>query len=234
MKLSISFIAGVLLFCINTRAQDSTASRLRIGSTASIDYSSYQYYVQNELMEPGAMFAFERPGVGLSGGIICAYSLDPNYSLTCGIRFTEHNIVSGPLDLFTINGTIGTVKFTYHTRYIDIPLGFQYNPNQTKNIFFIANAAITPGYVIGEWIELDFEGDDTLGIVDQTTKSTSTELNRFSLKAEVYTGIGMNAGRFQLQFLPQARYSFFKAANNTPINRRYWSAGIDLRLLYSF
>lgn len=227
----------LLVFVLSTTcllAQDSTSARLKIGVNTSSDYCSYLLYINNERQQPGEMFLTEEPSLGWSVGLMASFGLNRNMTVTGGLRYTDHSMSSGPYALYDINrNEVGTLKLTYHTRYIDAPIGIQFNTNQEKRVFFIANAAIAPGVALGEWNEVDFEGEDTLGIRSNTSQSTPADFNFFSVKGELYTGLGVNVGRYQIQCLPQFRYCLFKAVSESFINRRYWSTGLEFRVLYT-
>ncbi len=215
-------------------AQDSTSTRLKIGLNASSDYCSYLLYVNNEQQDFGDMFFTEEPSLGWSVGAMASLGLSKNFTVTGGLRYTDHSMANGPHTLYDSNrNKLGTYTFTYHTRYIDVPMGLQFNTNQDKRMFFIANATIAPGVALGEWNEVDFEGEDTLGIRSSTSNATPDKFNFFSAKAELYTGLGVNVGRYQIQVLPQFRYALFKATSESYINRRYWSTGLEFRVLYT-
>lgn len=234
MKTTHVFISAALLLSLAGSSQNADSSRIKIGVTASADYCSYLLYLYDVRQDPGEMFLREQPGIGWTAGAMGSYSLNSNWSLTGGVRFSEHNIINGPHDMYDINrNKVGTFKLTYHNRYIDAPIGIQFNTDQSKRISFIANTALTPGYALGEWNKLDFEGNDTLGISDNVTKSTIENFNYFSLKAEFYAGIGINFNRFQVQFLPQVRFNLFKATSDSNFNRQYWTSGLEFRVLYT-
>lgn len=214
------------------QAQDAPSHQLKIGVSGSVDYGSYLLYIDNQYQQ--GMWFTEQPAFGYSTGLHGACALNPHWSFNAGLRFTEHNCSTNWISLTQQNGTqLGMAHFIYHMRYIDIPLGIQYNTSEEKRISFISGVNITPGYALGEWTELNYEGSNEAGISDSQHKSDITDFNNFSLKAEAYAGIGINMKQFQLQILPEFRMSLLKASGSAYVNRQYWSTGIEFRLLYN-
>jgi hypothetical protein len=233
----IRIIACLLLGACQMNAQDvaeKQSSNLKVGITGSADYCSYLLYYNNEFQSVADLFYAEKPSVGWSSGITAEYSLSSNWSVTGGLRYTEHNIVVGPITFTDASGNmIGEMKMRYHNRFIDLPIGIQYNTDAAKKLNFIANVSMTPGYALGEWVAIDFNGDVSTGFTDSHYRSDIENFNYFSLKAEVYAGIGLNFEKFQLDILPQARMNLRKVTSETSINRRYWTTGIEFRVLYN-
>lgn len=232
-------ISLVLLLSLSPTipAQETTenvSSPFKVGITASADFCSYLWYEDGILQSEGLAFG-ESPSIGWSAGIHAAYEMNTHWSLIAGLRYTEHNVVYGPQTLIDQTGnSFGTAKFTYHTRYVDSPIGIQLNTSSDERLMFIGNFCITPGYALGEWTELDYEGENIYGIQDSQDRSEPDNFNYFSLKAELYAGMGINFGAVQLQFLPQFRMNLFKATRGSYINRQYWTAGTEIRCVYEF
>jgi len=224
--------------CATLCAQETQGEetyKLKVGLSGSVDLCNEMLYYSGQYQQPGDAFAFlEDPSLGFSSGLTANYYLNGNWSLVGGVRYTEHNIVTGPIPITDVAGnTSGAAKFVYHTRFLDIPLGIQYGTNSAKRMMFIANAVVAPGYAMGEWVELDYTGDGSQGIHDSQHKLQIENYRSLSVKAELYAGVGINLNRFQVQVLPQGRINLLKATSDSPINRRYRTTGVEFRILYN-
>lgn len=232
-------VFALLLPVLNCSAQTETTtnSRFQFGLSGSIDYSCFIVDYGNGQQDVNTSIFGERPGTGWSTGISCAYNLNQNWSLAGGLRFTEHIVKHGPVTFFTNDQQnpqpIGQFTLLYRNRFIDMPIGIQYNTSREKNIFFIGNVSLSPGYVPGTWHEAQFDQDaETAGFKNSIVKYEDAYLNRFSLKAEAYVGIGVNFGPVEVQVLAQGRYNLLQSHHETPFNRRYFSSGLEIRLFY--
>jgi hypothetical protein len=235
MKQVPAFLIIALLFSFRVHSQSADSSRFQIGISGSGDYSCYVTYYDGEFDGVNSSLFWEQPYAGWSGGFTSSFRLNKNWSLTSGIRYTEHNTTTGKLTFVDHDlNLLGHGRINFHNRFIDVPIGIQFNSSHEKKIFFIGNAAIAPGYALGQWntSNLDAEAESN-GFSDGSSHLDIPNFNYFSLKAELYTGIGMNFGNFELDLLPQGRFNCLKQTNGNLYVRRFFSTGMEVRVLYS-
>ncbi len=234
-----SLIIMLLSLSCTCTAQDEVpvapAKKWQFGLSTSGDFTSVIMYYENGLpVQFHTVFA-EDAGIGWSAGFTSAFHFNNHWGLTGGLRFTEHNLTNGPITLFDRDGNnLGEILLVYHNRFIDVPFGIQYNTKRDRLLFLIANLSITPGYAMGTWNEAKADAKaESNGFKDGSSTEPIQNFNYFSLKSEAHAGIGMQQGQLEIQLLPQIRYNLFKATSENPINRRYYSTGLELRLLYT-
>jgi hypothetical protein len=227
----------VLAFAPVLCAQDTTAtpSRWRFGLSASVDRSYELFYYFGALQSSNIFHLPEYPSWGWSAGAMTEYSFHRHFALTAGMRYKEHKLTTGTLTLMDVNGTtIGTLKINSVSRFIEAPLGIQYTSHPDKRVTAIVNATVTPGYALGEWNYLKVDAPDSIPVSDGPRKSNIDNFNNFSLAAELYAGVGLTFGRCQVQALPQFRFFLTKVAAESVVNRRFYSAGLEVRALCRF
>lgn len=235
MKTLYFFFLFIWFLPMNGNSQKTDSSRIKIGISSSADMCSYLVYYNDEYQGSFDLFFNDRPSIGWTAGLACNYSLNPRWAMTGGLRYSVHNIAVGPFTVTDVNGNIlGELKVIYHNRFIDLPLGIQYHASPDRKISLLGNACLTPGYAMGEWREMDYEGEPSPYVSDSQQRTEIENFNNFSLKAELYIGAAFHLNKFQVQILPQGRINILKATSDSPVNRRYWTTGMEVRLMYAF
>lgn len=220
-------------------AQDNAAqpeSKFSLGLAGSFDYCHRLIYA-DDTTGIGQVFTYFRdneiPALGFSSGIVASYRLNEHLSIEASPRYSLNKYKTKELIFTDQNGTqIGDGYIIYSNKFISIPIGIQYHTSVNK-IGFVGGASLVPEYALGIWSKGNYNLPNTFDVNDSPTKENLPELRSFMLSGMVNAGVEYRLGKIAVQALPQFKIGFMKQATDVPVNRRLWSAGLEIRVLYS-
>lgn len=220
-------------------AQESSpeqTSKLRLGISLS-GTRCYRIFYADDTAGIGQIYTLinknEIAGIGYNVGLTASYSLSDHLNVDAGIKYTMHRYRSVDYNFTDVNGTIiGDGYTAFLNRFISLPIGLHYTSAPGK-IRFIGGATIIPEYQLGVWTRGNYNLPDTYDLVDTYSKDQTTDYNDLVVSASTEIGCAFTAGKFTTEILPNYKICLMKQANGTPINRRLWSAGLEVRILYS-
>jgi Outer membrane protein beta-barrel domain len=229
-------IAGKITAQENTTASDNSVGKLSIGVVGSTDYC-YRTIHAGDTAGIGSIFNYFRdteiPFYGFSSGIAASYRINNHFSIDVTPRFSVNRYKTEDFLFIDQNGTqIGEGYITYSNKFISVPIGIQYHSSVEK-IGFTGGISVVPEYALGIWSRGYYQLPDTYDIDDSPTKENIKELRSFIFSGMIHAGLEYRTGKFNFQALPQAKLAFMKQATDVPVNRRLWSVGLELRVLYT-
>jgi hypothetical protein len=229
-------LAGKITAQESTAGTDNSTGKLSIGVVGSADYCHRTIHA-GDTAGIGSIFNYFRdteiPFYGFSSGIAASYRINNHFSIDVTPRFSVNRYKTEDFLLTDQNGTqIGEGYITYSNRFISVPIGVQYHSSVEK-LGFTGGISVVPEYALGIWSRGYFDLPDTYNINDSPTKENIKELRSFMLSGMIHAGLEYRTGKFNFQALPQLKASFLKQATDVPVNRRLWSTGLEIRILYS-
>jgi hypothetical protein len=231
--LTALFFTGILS-AQETASQEVFDSKLSLGFTGSLDYCHRSIYITDT---SGLGFSYFReneiPYYGFSTGIALSYKINDRISVEALPRYSLNRYRTKDILFVDQSGTqIGDGYITYSNKFISVPIGVQYHHSASK-LGFVGGAYVVPEYAMGIWSRGHYNLPPTYDINDEPTKENLPELRSLMVSGMVNAGIEYRTGKLSLQALPQYKIGFLKQAADVPVNRRLWSAGIEIRVLYS-
>lgn len=228
-------ISAVPLFAQDNQPAESS-SRFRFGINVSADYC-YRNLIAEDTTGIGFVYSnakdTEIPGIGYTAGITSSYSLNDHWSIDAGLKYSLNRYRTKDFIFTDVNGEkIGDGYFAILNRFISMPIGIQYSSSPGP-FSFVGGVAIVPEYALGVWTRGNYNLPDTYDYIDTYTKDENTNYRSFVVSANAHAGVQFRTGKFSTQILPNYKLCLMKQASDVQINRKLWSAGLEVRLLYS-
>jgi|GEM_PF-2037513 len=219
-----------------TAAPENSESKLSIGVTGSADYC-HRYIYAGDTSGISSVYNFFReyeiPYYGFSSGVAVSYKINDRITVEALPRYSVNRYRTKDIVFTDQSGTqIGDGFITYSNKFISIPIGVQYHHSASK-LGFVGGAYVVPEYAMGVWSRGYYNLPPTFDINDEPTKENLPELRSLMMSGMINAGIEYRTGELTLQALPQYKIGFLKQATDVPVNRRLWSAGLEIRVLYS-
>lgn len=227
------FFTGILSAQENASPEISD-SKLRFGVTGSLDYCHRFIYITDT---SGFGFSYFRdneiPFFGFSTGIALSYKINEHISVEALPRYSLNRYRTTDILFTDVNGTkIGDGFISFSNKFISMPIGVQYHHSASK-LGLVGSAYIVPEFAMGIWSRGHYNLPPTYDINDEPTKENLPELRSLMVSGMINAGIEYRTGKLSLQALPQYKIGFLKQATDVPVNRRLWSAGLEIRVLYT-
>ncbi|HTF04810.1 MAG TPA: outer membrane beta-barrel protein, partial [Bacteroidia bacterium] len=178
----------------------------------------------------------EIPGLGYSAGITTSYQLGQNWSLDAGVKYALNRYRTKEITFTDAQGEkIGTGYYATLNRFISIPIGIHrsFTLSGHDRIGFMAGVSIIPQYSLGVWTRGNYDLPEAYDNIGSYSKDEITTYNQFTAAGSVEAGVNMCLDKICIQVLPNFTYNFMKQAQDVKINKRLWSAGLEIRVLYS-
>jgi len=212
-------------------------SKLRVGISMA-GTGCYRTLYADDTVGIGWVYDFtkknEIAGIGYNVGLTASYTLSEHLNVDAGIKYTMHRYRSVDMTFTDVNGQkIGDGYVAFLNRFVSMPIGLHYITS-TGKVRFLAGASVIPEYLIGVWSRGNYNLPDSYDFVDTYSKDSFTNYNSFVVSASAEAGFSLTTGKITTEVLPNYKICLMKQANDTPINRRLWSAGLEVRVLYSF
>lgn len=235
-----TFAISTLLFAtsIHVFAQsEDPEQKLSIGVVTSLDYCGLTLVPHDSLANSPMLPLlrnYSEPGFGYTAGWTAQYKLSPFLYLTGGIRYSLNRYTSGDITFTDQNGnSIGSGFISYHNRFISVPIGLQIKTPANKFLGFTGGIAVVPEYALGIWTRGHYDLPPEYNFSETFTKDNISDLRQFMFSGTANAGVFMHVGDIELQLLTTGKYGFTTQAKDVPFNRRLWSAGLELRVLYT-
>ncbi len=237
---SILFITAIFfarfLSAQETVAPENSERKLNIGVTGSVEYC-HRFIYADDTTGIGAIFNYFRdheiPDFGFSSGIALSYKINDHFSVEALPRYSMNRYRTKDLIFIDVSGVqIGDGYITYSNKFVSVPIGVQYHRSSSK-LGFVCGAYVVPEYAMGIWSRGHYNLPSTYDINDEPTKENLPELRSLMVSGMINAGVEYRTGKLSLQALPQYKIGFLKQATDVPVNRRLWSAGVEMRVLYT-
>jgi hypothetical protein len=228
----------LLATALNANAQsEDPQGKFSIGVVSSLDYCGVIWEPHDSLATSPLLpqyLNYGKTGFGFTAGITSQYKLSSLFYLTGGIRYSLNRYTSGDLTFTDGQGnTVGTGFISYHNRFISVPVGLQLKAPADKFFGFTGGIAAIPEYALGIWSRGHYDLPPEYNLNESFTKDNSRELRQFMFSGSANAGVFLHLGELELQLVATGKYGFTQQAVEAPINRRLWSTGFELRMLYT-
>lgn len=219
-----------------TATAESAHPEFRIGISASYDYCDRFIYA-DDTAGISQVFTYFRDNeisdFGFTGGIVLNYKFNERLSVEVLPRYSVNRYRTKDFLFIDLNGNqIGDGYIRYNNKFISIPIGIQYHLSKGK-LSAVSGVYAIPEYALGIWTRGYYNLPPSYNVNEGPTKENIPELRSFMLSGMVNAGVEFRTGNLSIQALPNYKIGFLKQTKDVMINRRLWSAGLEIRILYA-
>lgn len=237
--LSLVILIFVFGFALG-QEQKKPSKKIQLGINYSPDYN-YRTLIINHKTKSAIQVKDirnmnESPKFGYTTGLQITYILQPNWSLTTGLLYSNKGyiLIEKPFGVFESellndkHNFATHFKYTFH--YIDLPIciSFQIGNNRMQ---LVASAGVINNIYIKEYVAITHINESS---PDLRIHPSLSNHNKFNLSANISCGINYHLlSKIDIRIEPTFRYQLFNT-RNTDLSAHLWNIGMNTAILFSF
>ncbi len=218
----------------------SSSKKIQLGINYSPDYNYRTLTINNKTQGATQVKDIrnktESPKFGYTTGLQITYILQPKWSLTTGLLYSNKGyiLIEKPFgvfesDLLNDKHNFAThFKHTFH--YIDLPICISFRIGNNR-MQLVASTGVINNIYIKEYVSITQINESS---PDFRIHPLLSNHNKFNLSANISCGINYHLhSKIDVRLEPSFRYQLLKVINSD-LSAHLWNFGMNTAILYSF